>query len=226
MTWWKAGGIAVAVGVPSGVVVSVAGFVANGIFTGTWEFDPAMMLGGVGGGVVGGVHGVIGHFKGIATARWGNSGSQGDPPEYGGDGTGHYPGIKNSLGEHESGSGDTGNDGVLSGKSAGYPAGTPNGNRSAVTGSRSWTPPPEYTAGAPRVDTPFSRSTGSPRNDEPTRIPAIIDARHRRTHEFPCRTPPDRPRHPPRTSGRATPAHAQHWRGLSANTPHHVRAAQ
>ncbi|MBY8857161.1 hypothetical protein K7711_11785 [Nocardia sp. CA2R105] len=61
MTWWKASGIAVASAVPAGLAGAGAGIVANGVITGEWEFDPAALLGGVGGGLVGGVHGVIGH---------------------------------------------------------------------------------------------------------------------------------------------------------------------
>ncbi|WP_067669179.1 hypothetical protein [Nocardia miyunensis] len=61
MTWWKSSGIAVASAVPAGLAGAGAGIVANGVITGEWEFDPAALLGGVGGGLVGGVHGVIGH---------------------------------------------------------------------------------------------------------------------------------------------------------------------
>ncbi|WP_067898823.1 WXG100-like domain-containing protein [Nocardia vaccinii] len=71
MTWWKAGLVAVGSGIPAGVVGAGAGIVAYGAMTGNWEFDPAALLGGVGGGLVGGVHGVMGHFQGKFTAGMG-----------------------------------------------------------------------------------------------------------------------------------------------------------
>ncbi|MCM6776076.1 alpha/beta hydrolase [Nocardia sp. CDC159] len=68
MTWWKAGGMAIAAGVPSGVVGALGGYVANGAITGDWTFDPNMILGGVGGGLVGGVHGVSDHLQNTRAA--------------------------------------------------------------------------------------------------------------------------------------------------------------
>lgn len=91
MTWWKAGGIAIGAGIPAGVVGAGAGIVANGVFTGQWEFDPAAILGGVGGGLVGGVHGVAGHAQSIGMARGGYTGLS-VPPPVGADGSHERPG--------------------------------------------------------------------------------------------------------------------------------------
>ncbi|MFI7004421.1 hypothetical protein [Nocardia sp. NPDC050175] len=90
MTWWKAGGIAIGAGIPAGVVGAGAGIVANGVFTGQWEFDPAAILGGVGGGLVGGVHGVAGHAQSIGMARGGYTGLS-VPPPVGADGSHERP---------------------------------------------------------------------------------------------------------------------------------------
>ncbi|WP_216893369.1 hypothetical protein, partial [Nocardia alni] len=68
MTWWKAGAIAVGSGIPAGLAGAGAGIVAYGVMTGNWEFNPAALIGGVGGGVVGGVHGVLGHAQSHLTA--------------------------------------------------------------------------------------------------------------------------------------------------------------
>ncbi|MFI5776862.1 LuxR C-terminal-related transcriptional regulator [Nocardia sp. NPDC051570] len=76
MTWWKAGGIAIGAGVPAGVAGAGAGIVANGLFTGEWEFDPAAILGGVAGGFIGGVHGVTGHMRSAALEGRGYTGLQ------------------------------------------------------------------------------------------------------------------------------------------------------
>ncbi|MGW4369221.1 WXG100-like domain-containing protein [Nocardia takedensis] len=62
---WKAGAIGVGSGIGAGVVGAGAGFVANGALTGEWAFTPAMVLGGLGGGLTGGVHGVAGHYGNI-----------------------------------------------------------------------------------------------------------------------------------------------------------------
>ncbi|WP_405162025.1 hypothetical protein OG203_37835 [Nocardia sp. NBC_01499] len=90
MTWWKAGGIAIGAGIPAGVVGAGAGLVANGVFTGQWEFDPAAILGGVGGGLVGGVHGVAGHAQSSSLAKGGYMGVSAPPP-IGADGTHERP---------------------------------------------------------------------------------------------------------------------------------------
>lgn len=79
MTWWKAGGIAIGAGIPAGVVGAGAGIVANGVFTGQWEFDPAAIIGGVGGGLIGGVHGVAEHARTAAIMKAGYLGLP-DPP--------------------------------------------------------------------------------------------------------------------------------------------------
>ncbi|WP_280464895.1 hypothetical protein, partial [Nocardia brasiliensis] len=63
MTWWKSGGIAIGAGIPGGLVGAGAGFVTGGLLTGEWEFDPAMLAGAVGGGILGGLHGSIGHAR-------------------------------------------------------------------------------------------------------------------------------------------------------------------
>ncbi|GAJ80027.1 hypothetical protein NBRGN_021_00180 [Nocardia brasiliensis NBRC 14402] len=63
MTWWKSGGIAIGAGIPGGLVGAGAGFVTGGALTGEWEFDPAMLAGAVGGGILGGLHGSIGHAR-------------------------------------------------------------------------------------------------------------------------------------------------------------------
>ncbi|MGF6887797.1 hypothetical protein ABIA39_006311, partial [Nocardia sp. GAS34] len=78
MTWWKAGLVAVGSGIPAGVVGAGAGFVTSGVLTGQWEFDPTSLLGGVGGGLVGGVHGVLGHMTGHYNAQ--NFGGHEEPP--------------------------------------------------------------------------------------------------------------------------------------------------
>ncbi|MFC9440040.1 hypothetical protein, partial [Nocardia sp. NPDC057030] len=93
MTWWKAGGIAIGAGIPAGVVGAGAGIVANGVFTGQWEFDPAAILGGVGGGLVGGVHGVAGHAQSIGMAKGGYTGLA-VPPPVGADGSHERPGPR------------------------------------------------------------------------------------------------------------------------------------
>ncbi|MGW4368961.1 WXG100-like domain-containing protein [Nocardia takedensis] len=62
LSMWKAGAIGVGSGIGAGVVGAGAGFVANGAITGDWTFTPAMVLGGLGGGLTGGVHGVASHY--------------------------------------------------------------------------------------------------------------------------------------------------------------------
>ncbi|MQY22248.1 WXG100-like domain-containing protein [Nocardia macrotermitis] len=81
MTWWKSSGIAVASAVPAGLVGAGAGIVANGVITGEWEFDPAALLGGIGGGLVGGVHGVIGHATGTRLASLSLGAGDGSSPK-------------------------------------------------------------------------------------------------------------------------------------------------
>ncbi|WP_157103547.1 hypothetical protein [Nocardia harenae] len=68
MTWWKGGLIAVGAGIPAGLAGATASMVGYGVLTGTWEFDPAALAGGVGGGLAGGMHGVAGYFQGQAIA--------------------------------------------------------------------------------------------------------------------------------------------------------------
>jgi|GEM_PF-5372475 len=77
MTWWKSGAIGVATAIPAGLAGSGAGIVANGVLTGQWEFDPAALLGGVGGGLAGGVHGVLGHIGHSRLAGLGDGYSDG-----------------------------------------------------------------------------------------------------------------------------------------------------
>ncbi|MGY2063874.1 hypothetical protein ACW9HQ_54000, partial [Nocardia gipuzkoensis] len=67
--------IAIGAGIPAGVVGAGAGIVPNGAFTGQWEFDPAAILGGVGGGLVGGVHGVAGHMRATTLGGKGYTGT-------------------------------------------------------------------------------------------------------------------------------------------------------
>ncbi|MFE9580011.1 hypothetical protein ACFYO1_26745 [Nocardia sp. NPDC006044] len=98
MTWWKAGGIAIGAGIPAGVVGAGAGIVANGVFTGQWEFDPAAILGGVGGGLVGGVHGVAGHAQSIGMAKGGYTGLA-VPPPVGADGSHERPSPRVNEGD-------------------------------------------------------------------------------------------------------------------------------
>ncbi|MGW0179879.1 WXG100-like domain-containing protein, partial [Nocardia sp. NPDC003345] len=68
MTWWKGGLVAVGVGIPAGLVGAGASIVGVGVLTGNWEFDPAALVGGVGGGIAGGMHGVAGYFQNQAVA--------------------------------------------------------------------------------------------------------------------------------------------------------------
>lgn len=62
-TWWGSAGIAVGAGTTAGLVGNLAGFVTGGALTGEWEFDPAMLAGVGFGGIIGGVHGAIGHAR-------------------------------------------------------------------------------------------------------------------------------------------------------------------
>ncbi|WP_216903877.1 cell envelope integrity protein TolA, partial [Nocardia alni] len=104
-------------GIPAGLVGAGAGIVAYGVMTGQWEFNPAALIGGVGGGLIGGVHGVLGHAQSHLSA--GGLHLDDPPPAYG-DGSTPYSDTKISDPPTRPGSGGSGgfvsekNDGTAS----------------------------------------------------------------------------------------------------------------
>ncbi|KAA8885749.1 hypothetical protein F3087_29435, partial [Nocardia colli] len=69
MTVPKATGVAFVAGVAGGLAGAGAGFVVGGALTREWDFDPAMLAGGAAGGMLGAMHGAVGHMRTAALAK-------------------------------------------------------------------------------------------------------------------------------------------------------------